>query len=105
MPDPVFDDPRLASVYDQLDADRVGLDILRRAGWEPRGMADFMDILRKEQGSDPGSVEAFLSTHPAPAERALVLRRLAAKYKGGRRDSAAFRAARARVGRLAPPKG
>ena len=88
---------------DERDADRVGLDILRRAGWDPRGMADFMDVLRREQGRDPGSVGVFLSTHPAPAERAVVLRRLAAQYKGGRRDSAAFRAAKARVLRMAPP--
>ncbi len=87
---------------DERDADRVGLEIVRRAGWDPRGMADFMDVLRREQGRDPGSVEVFLSTHPAPAERAVVLRRLAGQSPGGRRDSAAFRAAKARVLRLPP---
>jgi beta-barrel assembly-enhancing protease len=85
---------------DEREADRVGLDILRRAGWEPRGMADFMDVLRKQQGRDPGSVEVFLSTHPAPAERAVILRRLAASHKGGRRDSSAFGAAKARALKL-----
>lgn len=87
---------------DEREADRVGLDIMRRAGWDPRGMADFMDVLRKQQGRDPSSVETFLSTHPAPAERAVVLRRLAAQRSGGRRDSAAFRAAKTRAGRLPP---
>ena len=87
---------------DERDADRVGLDILRRAGWDPRGMADFMDVLRRRQGRDPGSVETFLSTHPAPAERAVALRRLAAQRSGGRRDSGAFRAVKARERRLAP---
>ena len=47
---------------------------MQRAGWDPRGMAEFMEILRREQGRDPGSVEVFLSSHPAPAERAAVLR-------------------------------
>jgi len=87
---------------DEREADRVGLEIMRRAGWDPRGMAEFMGVLRREQGRDPGSVEVFLSTHPAPAERAVVLKRLAAQRPGGRRDSAAFRATKARLLRLAP---
>ena len=87
---------------DEREADRVGLQILRRAGWEPRGMVDFMETLRRQQGRDPGSVQVFLSTHPAPAERAVALRRLAGKSTGGRRDSAAFRSARRRVMRLPP---
>ena len=82
---------------DEREADRVGVEIVRRAGWDPRGMADFMDVLRREQGRDPGSVEIFLSTHPAPAERAVVVKRLARTApRRPRRDSAAFRAAKAR---------
>ena len=87
---------------DEREADRVGVEIMRRAGWDPRGMADFMDVLRREQGRDPGSVEVFLSTHPAPAERAVVLKRLAAQHPTGRRDSTAFRAAKSRVLTLPP---
>ena len=85
---------------DEREADRVGLEIVRRAGWDPRGMADFMDVLRREQGRAPGSVEVFLSTHPAPAERAVALRQLAAQHPGGRRDSAAFLKVKARLLRL-----
>ena len=87
---------------DERDADRVGLQIMRRAGWDPRGMAEFMETLRRTQGREPRSVEVFLSTHPAPAERAVVLRGLIGKSFGGRRDSAAFRAAKARALRLPP---
>ena len=87
---------------DERDADRVGLQILRRAGWDPRGMAEFIETLRRTQGREPRSVEVFLSTHPAPAERAVVLRRLIGKSSGGRRDSPAFRAAKARALRLPP---
>jgi beta-barrel assembly-enhancing protease len=90
---------------DEREADRVGLQIVQRAGWDPRGIAEFMETLRREQGLDPGSVEVFLSSHPAPAERAVVLRKLIGRRSGGTRDSAAFRAARARVLRLpAAPK-
>ena len=51
---------------DEREADRIGLQIMQRAGWDPRGMPEFMEILRREQGRDPGSVEVFLSSHPAP---------------------------------------
>jgi predicted Zn-dependent protease len=90
---------------DEREADRVGVEIMRKAGWDPRGMAEFMETLHREQGRDPGAVQVFLSTHPAPGERAAVLRQLAGKRPRGRRDSAEFRSARARALRLpAPPK-
>ena len=88
---------------DEREADAIGLQIMQRAGWDPRGMAEFMETLRREQGRDPGSVEIFLSSHPAPAERASALRRSLGSRSTGRRDSAAFRTARARALRLSPP--
>jgi predicted Zn-dependent protease len=88
---------------DEREADAIGSQIMRRAGWDPRGMAEFMETLRREQGRDPGSVEIFLSSHPAPGERAEALRRSLGSRTSGRRDSIAFRAARARAVRLTPP--
>lgn len=88
---------------DEREADAIGLQIMQRAGWDPRGMAEFMETLRREQGRDPGSVEIFLSSHPAPAERAAALRRSLGSRSTGRRDSAAFRTAKARALRLTPP--
>ncbi len=38
---------------DERDADRVGARILRQAGWDPREMVAFMEILRRQQGRDP----------------------------------------------------
>ncbi len=87
---------------DELDADRVGAQIMRRAGWDNRGMLEFMQILRDTQGRDPSNVEVFLSTHPAPAGRITDLRRIV--RSGGRRDSARFQQMRQRLGRLAPAK-
>jgi predicted Zn-dependent protease len=89
---------------DELEADRVGLQIMRRAGWDPRGMPELMEVLRREQGRDPGSVEIFLSSHPAPAERAALLRKAIGGRTGGVRDSAAFRQVKARVLRLPPAR-
>lgn len=80
---------------DEREADRVGVEIVRRAGWDPRGMLEFMQILREHAGREPSSVEVFLSSHPSPAERVQQLRTQLSRTKaGGRRDSAAFRNAR-----------
>jgi predicted Zn-dependent protease len=88
---------------DERDADRVGVQIVRRAGWDPRGLAEFMEMLQRQQRRAPGSVAVFLSSHPAPGERATELRRRLAAADGGRRDSARFRAVKARVQKLPPP--
>jgi predicted Zn-dependent protease len=88
---------------DEREADAIGSQVMQRAGWDPRGMPEFMETLRRQQGRDPGSVEIFLSSHPAPAERAAALRRSLGTRRSGRRDSAAFRSARTRALRLTPP--
>jgi predicted Zn-dependent protease len=72
----------------EREADRVGVSILRRAGYDPDGMAEFFELLAREQRRSPGSVGTFLSTHPAPRERAAELRRTSAG--SGRRSSAEF---------------
>lgn len=87
---------------DEREADRVGVAIMKRAGWDARGMPEFMETLRRAQGRDPGSVEVFLSSHPAPADRAAALRKVVGR--GGRRDSAEFRAAKARARKLPPAR-
>ncbi len=89
---------------DEREADRVGARILRQAGWDPREMIAFMEILRRQQGRDPGSVAVFLSSHPAPAERAELLRQALRNTSGGRRDSDQFGAVRQRVSRLPPAR-
>ena len=89
---------------DERDADRIGMQILQRAGWDPRGMIEFMETLRRQQGRDPGSVDVFLSSHPAPGERAELLRRALGKRASGRRDSGNFRTIKMRVRQLPPPR-
>jgi predicted Zn-dependent protease len=82
---------------DERDADRVGVQVMRRAGWDPHGMLEFMEILRREQGRDAGSVATFLSTHPAPDERASHLRGELKGVSGGRRNTADFQRIVARL--------
>ncbi|MDQ3487063.1 MAG: M48 family metalloprotease [Acidobacteriota bacterium] len=83
---------------DEREADTVGAGILRRAGWDAREMAAFMETLRKAQGRDPAGLQVFLSSHPAPAERAARLRKTV--RAGGTKDSAAFRQVKARLSRM-----
>ncbi len=87
---------------DEREADRVGAQIMRRAGWDNRGMLEFMQVLREKQGRDPSAVEVFMSTHPAPAGRISDLR--STVRAGGRRDSPTFHRIRKRLDRLGPAR-
>jgi predicted Zn-dependent protease len=89
---------------DEREADRVGADIMREAGWDPREMIRFMNVLARQEGKDPGSVTVFLSSHPAPGERASLLRAALGNARGGRTDSAEFRRVRVRLGQLPPAR-
>ena len=64
---------------DERAADRLGAAIMQRAGWDPHGLLDFMETLRRQSGRDPSAVEVFFSTHPSPAERIADLRALLAE--------------------------
>jgi predicted Zn-dependent protease len=50
---------------DEFQADQLGLETLKQAGYAPSGMVEFMKKLLKKGGSVP----TFLSTHPATSER------------------------------------
>jgi predicted Zn-dependent protease len=89
---------------DEAEADRVGLQMLRRAGWDGRGMVELFEILRQEAGRDPLAVEAFFSSHPPPANRIAALQAEARRATGGRRDSPAFQAAKARLRKMPAAK-
>jgi Zn-dependent protease with chaperone function len=58
----------------ERDADLVGARMLARAGLDPMDMARFFDVLQRQRGGDPGRLEQFLSSHPAPADRAARIR-------------------------------
>jgi beta-barrel assembly-enhancing protease len=96
---------------DEREADRVGLQLMTRAGWDARGMVELFEILRHEQKRDPGRVEMFFSTHPSPQDRISRLEMDVAKRRSpstalaaGRRDSPRFQSVKARLLRMAPPK-
>jgi predicted Zn-dependent protease len=89
---------------DEREADRVGLDILRRAGWDGRGMVELFEILRRESARDPGSVEVFFSSHPSPQDRIARLQADVKRRPGGTRDSQQFQRIKARLLRMPAPR-
>jgi len=87
---------------DERDADRIGLQILQRAGWDGRGTVELFQVLERTSVRNPGAVEVFFSTHPAPADRIRLLQADIARRRGGRRDSARFHSLQRHLRRLAP---
>lgn len=59
----------------EIEADRLGVDLMRDAGYDPRAAVALWRRMA-QRGTDPF---AFLSTHPAPAARADALERLIAQ--------------------------
>ena len=53
---------------DEIESDTLGIRIMAEAGYDPRGMVRVMEVLAKASG---GSRQPeFMSTHPAPENRA-----------------------------------
>jgi predicted Zn-dependent protease len=67
---------------DELESDRLGLDFMVEAGYDPNGMVELMTILNSvEQNGRPPE---FLSTHPNPQNRIQTLEALIAeKFPNG----------------------
>ncbi|HYD31626.1 MAG TPA: M48 family metallopeptidase [Azospirillaceae bacterium] len=57
----------------ELDADRLGLLNMARAGFDPRGAVNLWQNMRRAGGASPPS---FLSTHPGAEDRIAQLQRL-----------------------------
>ena len=52
---------------DELEADTLGLRLMREAGYDPRAMISVMQVLEKASGGS--RTPEFASTHPSPANR------------------------------------
>ena len=89
---------------EERDADKVGLVLMTRAGWDARGMIELFDLLRREEGRNPGAVASFFSSHPSPQERINDLRAGVGKHRGGRRDTTRFQEIKRRLLRSPQPK-
>lgn len=93
---------------DELVADREGARILRKAGWDPDGLASFLEAARATAKKNPTALDVFFSTHPATEDRIAALRHASRTRRASPRDSPAFGAMKKRLKALpqAPsPKG
>ncbi len=60
---------------EEAEADRVGLQILASAGYDPMAMADFMEMLdRRPKGELSGDITKYLQSHPLDIDRVSDLR-------------------------------
>lgn len=58
----------------EMEADRIGIEIAARAGYNPHAAISLWQKMAESGGANP---PAFLSTHPHPANRMSTLQRLA----------------------------
>ncbi|MBI2818299.1 MAG: M48 family metalloprotease [Acidobacteria bacterium] len=86
----------------ERQADELGAQIMYDAGYDPRAMAQFFEIIQKQGGS--GTLE-FLSDHPNPGNRIQNVNQLVPKLGPGRNftnNSPDFEQVKRRVGGLPP---
>jgi predicted Zn-dependent protease len=83
----------------ESEADRVGAQMMARAGYDPMAMASFFDVLAAQQRSNPGAVSQFFSDHPSPQNRSAAIRKLAPSLERGRgEDVGGLESVQARLG-------
>ena len=85
--------------HNEYEADRIGISVLRKAGINPVGMADFFEtLLRNSESNNALAQIEFLRTHPLSSTRVAEARhRLQASDKSLRNDSLDFQLSRARI--------
>ena len=83
----------------EREADRVGLQALADAGFDPRAMASFFEKMQRSQRvADDGTLPGYLRTHPVSTERiADAQNRVAALPYRQHLDSAEFHLVRAKL--------
>ena len=60
---------------DERQADNLGLEYMTKAGYNPQGMVDLMDMLRAMNSRQPSMLEQMFSSHPMSDERYRTTRR------------------------------
>lgn len=63
----------------EREADRIGIELAAKAGYDPRAAVSLWQKMAQVGGS--GGIPEFLSTHPSPANREETLRRLVPKMR------------------------
>jgi predicted Zn-dependent protease len=82
------------------EADRVGAQMMARAGYDPTAMATFFDLLHAKQRSNPNAVSRFFSSHPSPSNRSANIRAYSRSLgRGNGRQVGNLRSVQSRLGR------
>lgn len=82
----------------EREADRLGVEYAYRAGYNPRGAADFFRQLLQLRQRRPTRVEQFFSSHPLTESRINAVESAAARYGNrGTRDTRDFQRFRSRL--------
>ena len=86
------------SQSNELEADRVGVDLMARAGFRPQGAIGMQEKLAELGGGGNSIAQKLLGTHPISRERLAAIRTVVANYPdAGREDSPDFAKARAEI--------
>ncbi|MGQ3685554.1 MAG: M48 family metalloprotease [Candidatus Loosdrechtia sp.] len=82
----------------EYEADRVGLQFLARAGFDPMGMASFFEVLSREAGLPGSRAPEYLQTHPLSSSRIAETRDRAERVEAREIfESPTYRLVRARI--------
>jgi predicted Zn-dependent protease len=82
----------------EYEADRIGMSALADAGFDPRGMASFFEVISNDTAPIEARLPEFLRTHPVSSSRIAEARSRARAYPSVQRnDSVNYGIARARL--------
>lgn len=65
---------------DEYQADQLGVKYASRAGYDPYGLARFLQKLEARYGNGPSGIASYLATHPSNSARIQRARAYAAQY-------------------------
>lgn len=86
----------------EYEADRVGVGLLAKSGFDPRGMPAFFETLARKTGTLAGQAPEFLRTHPVTVNRIAETQARIADYPETEvRDAVGYTLTRARLELLA----
>lgn len=71
---------------DEADADSVAVEMLHRAGIDPRGVSSMFERLLEERQAHPNAVTVFLSSHPLEEDRVERTRALTSRWPSSELD-------------------
>lgn len=88
----------------EIEADRVGMEVLSAAGFDPNGMSSFFEEIGKRYGAQEQYVPELLQSHPVTTERIAEARARARQLPQTKHaDSVAYGLAKARMEVLSAP--